>query len=98
MLTPSSRIFVAGHNGLVGRAITTCLQEQGYSNLILKTHSELDLSNQNAVEEFFQQERPEIVVLAAAKVGGILANHTYRADFIYEKPSDPNHHDFRADP
>ncbi|WP_104707338.1 GDP-L-fucose synthase family protein [Helicobacter ailurogastricus] len=84
MLTPSSRIFVAGHTGLVGRAITACLQEQGYSNLILKTHSELDLTNQSAVEAFFEKERPEIVVLAAAKVGGILANNTYRADFIYE--------------
>ncbi|BCZ17140.1 Nodulation protein [Helicobacter sp. NHP19-003] len=84
MLTPGSRIFVAGHQGLVGRAITTCLQEQGYSNLILKTHAELDLSKQGVVEAFFEKERPEVVVLAAAKVGGILANNTYKADFIYE--------------
>ncbi|WP_104690989.1 GDP-L-fucose synthase family protein [Helicobacter heilmannii] len=84
MLTPSSRIFVAGHQGLVGRAISACLQEQGYSNLIFKTHAELDLSKQSAVEAFFEKERPEVVVLAAAKVGGILANNTYKADFIYE--------------
>ncbi|WP_104757851.1 GDP-L-fucose synthase family protein [Helicobacter salomonis] len=78
------RIFVAGHRGLVGRAIVACLQEQGFNNLILKTHSELDLTQQNAVEQFFKTERPDIVILAAAKVGGILANNTYRADFIYQ--------------
>lgn len=78
------KIFVAGHRGLVGRALVACLQEQGFNNLILKTHSELDLTQQNAVEQFFEIERPEIVILCAAKVGGILANNTYRAEFIYQ--------------
>ncbi|TSA82483.1 GDP-L-fucose synthase [Helicobacter mehlei] len=80
----SDRIFVAGHRGLVGRAMVACLQEQGFDHLILKTHSELDLTQQSAVEQFFEIERPDIVILAAAKVGGILANHTYRAEFIYQ--------------
>ncbi len=71
------KIYIAGHRGLVGGAIVACLQEQGFDNLILKTHSELDLTQQNAVEHFFEIERPDIVILAAAKVGGILANNTY---------------------
>ncbi|WP_163564099.1 GDP-L-fucose synthase family protein [Helicobacter suis] len=78
------KIYVAGHLGLVGRALVACLQNQGYTNLILKTHAELDLTKQSAVEAFFKQERPDVVILAAAKVGGILANNTYRADFIYQ--------------
>ena len=77
-----SRIFVAGHRGLVGSAIVRRLESEGYSNLLLRTHSELDLEDQRAVFDFFDRERPEFVFLAAAKVGGILANHVYRADFI----------------
>lgn len=83
-LTPHSPIYVAGHKGLVGSAITRKLQEKGYKNLILKTSKELDLRNQLAVEEFFRKEKPEYIFLAAAKVGGILANNTYKAEFIYD--------------
>jgi len=79
-----SKIYIAGHRGLVGSAIVKNLQAKGYSNLILKTHTELDLLNQQAVSAFFEKEKPEYVILAAAKVGGIEANNTYRADFIYE--------------
>jgi GDP-L-fucose synthase len=77
-----SRIFVAGHRGLVGSAIVRRLKAAGYHNLILYTHSELDLEDQRAVADFFRRERPEYVFLAAAKVGGIHANNVYRADFI----------------
>jgi len=80
----SSRIFVAGHRGMVGSAIVRKLQSEGYTNLVLRTSSELDLRNQAAVEKFFAAEKPEYVFLAAAKVGGIMANNTYRADFLYE--------------
>jgi GDP-L-fucose synthase len=79
----SSKIYVAGHTGLVGSAILRCLQSQGYKNFILRTHPELDLEVQKDVEDFFKNERPEYVFLAAAKVGGIYANNTYPADFIY---------------
>ena len=79
-----SKIYVAGHRGLVGSAIVRNLKEKGYTNLIMRTHNELDLTNQQAVAEFFEKEKPEFVFLAAAKVGGIVANNTYRADFIYE--------------
>ncbi|WP_341876742.1 GDP-L-fucose synthase [Defluviitalea saccharophila] len=79
-----SKIYVAGHNGLVGSAIVRKLKTKGYTNLILRTHEELDLINQQAVKEFFKEEKPEYVFLAAAKVGGIQANNTYPADFIYE--------------
>lgn len=79
-----SKIYVAGHNGLVGSALVRELQKKGYHNLITKTHSELDLTNQDQVEDFFQKEKPEYVFLAAAKVGGILANDIYSADFIRE--------------
>lgn len=78
----SSRIFVAGHRGLVGSAIRRGLEQRGYSDLLLRTHADLDLGDRNAVRAFFQQEQPEYVFLAAAKVGGILANDTYPADFI----------------
>jgi len=78
----TNRIFVAGHRGLVGSAITRELQKQGYTNLLLKTHAELDLMSGPAVSKFFEEERPDYVFLAAAKVGGILANNTYPADFI----------------
>lgn len=80
----SSKIFVAGHRGMVGSAIVRKLNSEGFNNLVLKTSSELDLRNQAAVENFFSLEKPEYVFLAAAKVGGILANNTYRADFLYE--------------
>ncbi len=80
----SSKIFVAGHRGMVGSALVRKLQSEGYGNLVLKSSSELDLRNQASVEKFFADEKPEYVFLAAAKVGGILANNTYRADFLYE--------------
>lgn len=80
----NTKIYVAGHNGLVGSAIWKNLKSKGYTNLIGKDFSELDLRNQKAVEDFFAEEKPEYVFLAAAKVGGIVANNTYRADFIYE--------------
>jgi GDP-L-fucose synthase len=77
-----SRIYVAGHRGLAGSAIVRELQRQGYANLVTRTHAELDLEDAAATHGFFEQERPEIVFLAAAKVGGILANNTYPADFL----------------
>lgn len=80
----SSKIYVAGHRGLVGSAIIKSLKEKGYNNIISRTHKELDLTNQKAVAEFFIQEQPDYVFLAAAKVGGIVANNIYRAEFIYE--------------
>ena len=80
----NSKIYIAGHRGLVGSAIIRDLKLKGYTNFITKTHKELDLTNQKAVSEFFATEKPEYVFLAAAKVGGIVANNTYRADFIYE--------------
>jgi GDP-L-fucose synthase len=83
-MNKTSKIYIAGHRGLVGSAIVKNLQSKGYSNLVYKTHNELDLTNQKAVEDFFEIEKPEYVILAAAKVGGIVANNTYRADFIYE--------------
>lgn len=79
----TAKIFIAGHRGLVGSAIVRMLMKNGYRNLLLKTRQELDLTNQRAVEEFFMQEKPEYVFLAAAKVGGIMANKNYPADFIY---------------
>jgi GDP-L-fucose synthase len=79
----SSGIYVAGHRGLVGSAIVRRLQSEGYTDIITRTHSELDLAGQVEVEEFFKKERPEYVFLAAAKVGGIIANNTYPAEFIY---------------
>ncbi len=79
-----SKIYVAGHHGLVGSALKRKLESKGYTNLIFRTHKELDLTNQQAVNEFFEQENPEYVFLAAARVGGILANSTYPAEFIYE--------------
>lgn len=79
-----SRIYVAGHRGLVGSAILRALQAQGFHQLLLRTHAELDLKNTEAVNEFFRSEQPEYVFLAAAKVGGILANESYPADFIRE--------------
>lgn len=83
-MNQNSRIYIAGHTGLVGSAILGNLQKKGYSNFVLRTQSELDLTDQPAVRSFFEKEKPEYVFLAAAKVGGIMANNTYRAQFIYE--------------
>lgn len=80
----NAKIYVAGHRGLVGSALIRQLQSQGYSNIVTRTHAELDLTNQQAVAVFFAQEKPDYVFLAAAKVGGIHANNTYPAEFIYE--------------
>ena len=79
-----AKIYVAGHRGLVGSAIVRNLEAKGYKNIIYRTHKELDLTNQEAVRRFFEEEKPEYVFLAAAKVGGIHANNTYPADFIYD--------------
>lgn len=79
-----AKIYIAGHNGLVGSALTSALLKRGYRNLLFKNFHELDLTDQSAVSSFFQKEKPEYVFLAAAKVGGIMANSTYRAQFIYE--------------
>jgi len=79
-----AKIYIAGHRGMVGSAIHRKLSELGYNNIVTRTSSELDLRNQQAVADFFDQEKPDYVFLAAAKVGGIMANNTYRADFIYE--------------
>ena len=79
-----SKIYVAGHRGLVGSALIRGLQERGYRNLVMRTHAELDLTNLAAVQEFFAAEKPEYVLLAAAKVGGIHANNTYPAEFIHQ--------------
>ncbi len=80
----ASKIYVAGHRGLVGSALVRCLTAAGYENLLLRTSKELDLRNQSAVEAFFSNEKPDFVFLAAARVGGIMANKTYPADFIYD--------------
>lgn len=84
MLNKTDKIYVAGHRGLVGSAIVRSLERQGYTNIIGRTHAELDLTNQAAVQKFFEEEKPEVVVLAAAKVGGINANQTMPAEFAYE--------------
>lgn len=84
MMNKSDKIYVAGHRGLVGSAIVRNLKAKGYGNIIGRTHSELDLTNQQAVRDFFEAEKPDVVVLAAAKVGGINANNTTPADFAYE--------------
>ena len=83
-MSKSDKIYVAGHRGMVGSAIVRELEKQGYENIITRTHSELDLTNQQQVQEFFSKEKPDQVYLAAAKVGGIFANDTYPADFIYQ--------------
>ncbi len=80
----NAKIYIAGHRGMVGSAIVRCLHSQGYNNLIVRTSSELDLRNQQSVFDFFESQKPEYVFLAAAKVGGIMANNIYRADFLYE--------------
>lgn len=83
-MNKTARIYVAGHRGLVGSSLIRRLQADGHSNLITRTHAELDLTDQAATRQFFEEEQPEYVFLAAAKVGGIHANNTYRADFIYQ--------------
>lgn len=80
----TSKIYVAGHRGMVGSALVRKLEQEGYSNIVTRTSKELDLRNQQAVADFFAQEKPDYVFLAAAKVGGIVANNTYRAEFIYD--------------
>ena len=80
----STPIYIAGHRGLVGSALVRALTARGYTNLIMRTRAELDLTNQAAVNDFFATQKPELVFLAAAKVGGIMANNTYKADFIYD--------------
>jgi GDP-L-fucose synthase len=82
-MNKNSKIYLAGHTGLVGSALHRNLQEQGFENLVFRTHQDLDLLDQRAVENFFSKEKPEYVFLAAAKVGGIVANNTYPAEFIY---------------
>lgn len=84
MMELDAKIYVAGHRGMVGSAIVRNLQKKGYKNIITRTHKELDLLNQEAVHKFFEQEKPDYVFLAAAKVGGISANSTHIADFLYE--------------
>jgi GDP-L-fucose synthase len=83
-VNPKDKIYLAGHQGLVGSAIFTMLDNQGFSNIIVRTHKELDLTSQAEVNIFFQKEQPDYVILAAAKVGGIFANNNYPADFIYQ--------------
>lgn len=83
-MNKQDKIYIAGHRGMVGSAILRALQAQGFSNFLLRTSAELDLRNQQAVADFFAAEKPDYVFLAAAKVGGIVANNTFRADFIYE--------------
>lgn len=83
-MRPQDKVYVAGHRGLVGSAIMSCLQARGYRKLVTRTHAQLDLTEQGVVREFFVRERPDYVFLAAAKVGGIYANSTYPAEFIYQ--------------
>ncbi|URZ06311.1 GDP-L-fucose synthase family protein [Clostridium felsineum] len=101
-MNKASKIYVAGHRGLVGSAIVRNLKDKGYTNIIGKTHKELDLTNQLEVRKFFKEEKPEYVFLAAARVGGINANNTYPADFIYENLEIQNNiikaaHDFKVE-
>ncbi|NUM30900.1 MAG: GDP-L-fucose synthase [Bacteroidetes bacterium] len=83
-MNSDSKIFVAGHRGMVGSAVLRALQKQNYTNIVFRTSSEVDLRDFNAVKTFFENEKPEYVFLAAAKVGGIVANNTYRAEFLYD--------------
>ena len=83
-ITKDTKIYIAGHNGMVGSAVKRKLEKENYNNLIYKSSSELNLIRQDEVEKFFEANKPEVVIIAAAKVGGILANNTYRADFIYD--------------
>ena len=83
-MNKQDKIYVAGHRGMVGSAIVRKLHKEGFSNIVSRSSKDLDLRNQQAVADFFQKEKPDYIYLAAAKVGGIIANNTYRADFIYE--------------
>jgi GDP-L-fucose synthase len=83
-MNKKDKIYIAGHRGMVGSAIKKKLEQEGFSNMVYRTSAEMDLRNQDAVHSFFEKEKPDFVFLAAAKVGGILANDTFRADFIYE--------------
>jgi GDP-L-fucose synthase len=83
-MNKSGKVYIAGHRGMVGSALVRKLQQEGFTNLLLRTSSQLDLRNQQVVQDFFVQEKPDYVFMAAAKVGGILANNTYRAEFIYD--------------
>ena len=83
-MNPNDKIYIAGHRGLVGSAIVRQLKERGFANLLMRTHKDLDLTSQAQVQAFFKKEQPDYVILAAAKVGGIHANNTYPADFIYQ--------------
>src|SRR4051812_37390378 len=80
----TDKLYIAGHRGMVGGAIKRALEVQGYTNIVVRSSSELDLRNQQAVSTFFEQQQPAYVFLAAAKVGGIVANNTYRAEFLYD--------------
>ncbi|PHS70970.1 MAG: GDP-fucose synthetase [Methylophaga sp.] len=96
----NSKIYVAGHRGLVGSALVQCLESNGYLNIVTRTHAELDLIDQIAVEKFFEAEKPEYVFLAAAKVGGIYANNTYPAEFIHDNlaiQTNVIHQSYKAD-
>src|SRR5437762_300977 len=83
-MKPDSRVYVAGHRGLAGSALLRRLRDDGYKNVIVRTHAELDLTDAQAVRRFFSAEKPQVVFLAAAKVGGIVANNTYPAEFIHQ--------------
>ena len=83
-MNKNSKIYIAGHRGMVGSALLRKYKKEGFDNFILKTSSELDLRDQNAVAQFFENEKPDYVFLAAAKVGGIHANNTFRAEFLYD--------------
>jgi GDP-L-fucose synthase len=83
-ISKTSKIYVAGHRGMVGSALVRVLEAKGYTNILTRTRDELDLLNQQDTYAFLQQEKPDYIFIAAAKVGGIVANNTYRADFIYQ--------------
>jgi len=83
-MTPEQSVYVAGHNGMVGSAVVRLLQQRGYDRIITRSRRELDLTDQQAVQQFFKSQRPDVVVFAAAKVGGILANNSYPAEFLYQ--------------
>src|ERR1700754_3431868 len=83
-MQPGDKVYIAGHRGMVGSAITRKLKREGFTNFLTRTSAELDLKNQTAVQAFFEKERPDYVFLAAAKVGGILANNIYRGEFLYD--------------
>ena len=84
MIAKDARIFIAGHRGMVGSAILRCFEKNGYRNLLTRTHEELDLRNESEVKAFYDAEKPEYVVIAAAKVGGIAANDRFKAEFLLE--------------